>query len=115
MILFDPPSLESLLLPTCIGNSTIDCVLTVDDPFVIISLSPMFSEQGLIERYDDEDMMSCSKPMHVLECGVDKVISPDFMLIIGKKMMDELPSCVCLAVLKKVHNPRPNSGLARGS
>ena len=44
MIMFDLPSLESLLLPTCIGNSTIDCVLTVDDPLVIIALSPMPSK-----------------------------------------------------------------------
>ena len=49
-------------------------------------------------------MVSCSKPMHIVEIHV---ISPDF---IGKTIMDELPSCVCLAVLKKVHNSRPKLG-----
>ena len=49
-------------------------------------------------------MVSCSKPMHIVEIHV---ISRDF---IGKTIMDELPSGVCLAVLKKVHNSRPKSG-----
>ena len=53
-------------------------------------------------------MVSCSKPIHIVEIHV---ISPDF---IGKKIMDELPSCVCLAVLKKVHNSRPKSEVFLG-
>ena len=79
----------------------------------IITYPRCLPEQGLIEHYDGGDVVYCSKPMHILECGVDT--RPDFMLIIGKQMMDELTNCVCLAVLKKEHNPRPNSGPPRGS
>ena len=111
MILFDPPSLESLLLPTCIGNSTIDSVITVDDPLVILALPPMPSKR----RADRTLWWRRHEVLYQAHVEYIHVISPDFMLTIGRKMMAELPSFVCLAMLKKVHNSRTNSGPPRGS